>query len=41
MKPETKLKKLYAKRELLFEKKLNDEKLNDEIRELQRLIRDY
>jgi len=37
---EEELQKNYTKRERLYNKGCNDEKLNDKIRELQKLIRD-
>lgn len=37
---EERLQSEYLKRERLYKKGLNDEKLNDKIRELQRLIKD-
>ena len=40
MSTEEQLEKNYLKRERLYNKGCNDEKLNDKIRELQKLIRD-
>jgi hypothetical protein len=40
MSPQEELEKSYQKRERLYNKGGNDEKLNDKIRELQKIIRD-